>query len=139
MSFILSTSFTGLLLNTFFNIKSIPVVNTLQDIRKNKKLLIGGDGKYLSLITGTGEFDLKDIIDRMDGDKKYIYNFEINVNHIINSKGVILLNTLFRRVFMEMTKFYYDRIFVSGTKYFPDFASFSVHKHRNFSKLIEYW
>ena len=93
MSFILSTSFTGLLLNTFFNIKSIPVVNTLQDIRKNKKLLIGGDGKYLSLITGTGEFDLKDIIDRMDGDKKYIYNFEINVNHIINSKGVILLNT----------------------------------------------
>ena len=52
-SIIISKSFTGLLLNTFFKIKPIQLVNTLQDIRDNKNLKIMGTPGVLSKLSTT--------------------------------------------------------------------------------------
>ena len=136
MSFTISKSFTGLLLKTFFNIKYIPVVNTLEEIRDKKELSIGGDFNYLSGVAKIFHFDIDDILKRMDEDKNHFPNFATNAANVINSKSAILLNTLMSRVFMGMTKFYNDKIHLSSNKYFPEFATFLVNRQSKFSKII---
>ena len=70
-SLILSLSFNGLLLNTFFFIKSTPVVNTLEDIRDNKKLLIDGPHQYPQDVAKMNEFDIDDILFRIKQNEIY--------------------------------------------------------------------
>ena len=56
------------MLNSYFNIKSIPVVNTLQDIRNNKQLSIGGHYPYISYISNISKFHIDDILVRIKED-----------------------------------------------------------------------
>ena len=134
-SLILGFAFKGLLLNTFFIIKSTPVVNTLEDIRKNKHLLINGQLDYLPYLARINKFTIEDIITRMKETK----NITNTIEKIINGEGIIISDSLNTKKFISSAKFYNDKISVSESKYLPDYLSFIVHKNRNFTKIIEFW
>ena len=135
---VLSKAFTCLLLKTFFNMDFTPVVNSLQDIRDNKELLIGGNYRYISHIANVSNFDINDILARMNENLRYISGFGNIIEHIINGKGVLLYHTMMRKAIIDLAKFYNDKIYVSDHKYLPDFTSFLVHRERNSSKIIEF-
>ena len=71
---VLSKSFTGVLLESFFKVKTVPIVSSLQDIRDNKRLMIGGHHLYLSMFSKSYKYNLSDIIKRVDQDKDNALN-----------------------------------------------------------------
>ena len=136
---VLSLSFNGLLLNTFFNIKSIPVGNTLEDIRNNTELLIGGlQVYYLQWISSIRKFYISDIIERLDNDEEFFSNIRKGIENVINGKGVIILSSLYMKWVTHLARFYDNLLFISETKYLPDYISFVVHRHRNFTKFMKF-
>ena len=137
-SLILSKAFTCLLLDSFFYTKVIPIVRTLQDIQENKQLLIGGDYHSLSILTNIVKFDIKDLLARMNENKYPSSNIRKMIELIINGKGVVLFNTFIRRTFIDLAKFYNDKIYISDHKYLPDYTSFLVYKEQQSSKIIEF-
>ena len=138
-SLILNLAFNGLLLNTYFFIKSKPVVNTLQDIRNNKQLLIDGHYEYLSYMSKINKFDIDDILERMNQDKIHLPNMTNTLEHIINGKGIGLSTTGYIKTLLNLARFYNEKLFVSENKYLPDYQMFFVFKYQKFTKLIEFW
>ena len=136
-SLILSKSFNGLLLNSFFNIKFSPVVNTLEDIRNDKKITIYGIRKELSTITKTLHFDIDHILKRIPKIEEN-FNLTNSIELVAQEKAVMLINSLTKRTCMEIFDFYKERIHVSDKKYLPNFAIFIVHKKREYTKIIHY-
>ena len=135
---ILCQAFTGILLNSYFNIKSTPVVNTLQDIRDNKQLLIGGHFPYLQYISNISKFHIDDILARMQQDTKRLPRVRDSIEYIINGKGIVLYNTLVKRNYIEIVKFYKEKIYISENKYLPEIASFFIKRNQNFTKIVEF-
>ena len=137
-SLLLSKAFTGLLLNTFFYVNSIPVVTTLQDIRDNKQILVYGSIGYFKLIQRTNKFYLEDIINRTKNDREHFPSFKKTIENIVNGKAVILATSSTIKLATEMAMFYHDKLSVSKVKYFPEYLTFIVHRHREFTKIISF-
>ena len=68
VSLVLNQSYTSLLLNTYFNVKTTPVVQNLEDIRNNKDLLIVGIPEYLSRVSIDFNFKINDLLERIEKD-----------------------------------------------------------------------
>ena len=64
-SLILSKAFTGILLSSYFNITSKPVLTTLQDIRDNENLLIFGNHDNLLMWSKINKLNINDILRRI--------------------------------------------------------------------------
>ena len=84
----MSKAFTGLLLNTFFFMKNIPIVKTLQDIRENKNLLITGNSLTLSAISKFNKVDINDIITRIKENNYSQSPIRKVIELVINGGGV---------------------------------------------------
>ena len=133
-SLILSKSFTGLLLNSYFNIKYIPVVNTLQDIRNNKDVLIWANHGSISFNSKINHVDIDDIIERNKENKTHSFK---QIELIIKGNGVLLLSTSQRKAYIDRNKIYQDRLFISETKYLPNYVSFVVKRNQVFTEIVK--
>ena len=94
-SLIISKSFTSLLLRTFFELKPIPIVNTLKDIRDNKDLKLTGHIGYLETFSNEN-FNITDIIERMRIVSNQYKTYEKIIGGLINCDVVLLCPGFFR-------------------------------------------
>ena len=136
-SVILSKSFTGLLLNSFFNVKYEPIVKTLEDIRENKHILPWGD-KYLSLGSKDTNLNFNDIVKRIENNREIFTDLIKAVEMVLKGEAVLLYNSIQRRSFMNVFDSYENRIYVSSTKYLPNYSVFVVQKNREYTNIIQY-
>ena len=99
---ILSKAFTGLLLNTYFNVMWVPIVNDLQDIIDNKDINIAGEENLLKWFLVNYQYDQHAIngflarVDRYQEQVNYRERFHLDymiydplLNDIINGKTVL--------------------------------------------------
>ena len=123
-SLIISKSFNGLLLNSFFYVEHVPVVTTLQDILDNKPLNVRGSSnlRYLS----RENFNLTDIIEKAKKNKKNYTSYEIILKDVANGDLVLLANSILMRFIKFYSRTYLDRIVVSDTKYIPNYTTMYV-------------
>ena len=133
-SVVISYAFTGMLLNTFFNKKFIPIIDNIQDIRDNQQLLIWGFHDTLSKISKIHKLHIDDILERMKRNK-IIFEFKNLIEYVINGQGVVLHHSVGRKLFMEMTINYHDKLAIS-CKYLPDFSAFLVDRNKSFTNII---
>ena len=139
-SLILSKSFAGLLLNTYFNIKPTLVVNTIEDIRNNKEMVPYGPWRSLSFLSKSSNLDIDDIIERMkqfqkDNDLPELIEL---IENIVDGQTIAIYTSQQSRLLMEVFYSYKNRIFVSDHKYLPNYSVFFVHKNRKYTKIIHY-
>ena len=135
---ILTNSFTGLLLSTFFNIKSTPVVNTLQDIRDNSLIMIQADYQTISRISNDHDFYMDDLLIRIKEKMNFLTTMQKVVELVINGQAVCLHNSLQRKFFIDIASSYIDRILVSDTKYLPGYILFVVRLNNEYTKIVEF-
>ena len=140
-SFVLNKSFTSLLLNTYFNVKTTPVVESLEDIRERKELPISGLVNYFMLLKrNLKNFDVDDLLKRMykddDNFQDPIISHKI-AEKVINSKSVLIGNSFQREHFLIQNKYYHDKIVIPN-KYYQQIMLFYVKKQQPFSNEIHY-
>ena len=145
---ILTKAFTGNLLNTYFNPKFQPIVETLEDIYQKKQIKIASDTnntrKFLEKQSDSTDL-IDNICDRVNHFiKKYEYNpFNFDfVNEILASKMikgeiVILLNTNKCQFFVE----YFSRenlnFQISDKKYGPNRFNYMILRTHPAAKIVE--
>ena len=137
-SLILSKSFNGILLNSYFNVKYEPIVKTLEDIRDNKNIILSGNYHHLSKRSKENHFNINDILERIVNNKDIFPNNPDNIELVVKGEIVLFSNSIQRRTFMDVYDSYKDRIYISSTKYLPNYSVYAVHKNREYSKIIQY-
>ena len=136
---ILTKAFTGLLLNTYFNQKLIPIVETLEDIYLNKEISIASNSsefeEFSQRIDESNELK-SDILARMiEFEKKFNYS-ELNADKLkekflrklINGEIVIMTGSKIVQEFeagWEQEKSYFQ---ISSHKYSPNYSYYLVSK-----------
>lgn len=137
----LSKSFTGILLESFFNVKEVPIVTTLQDIRKNKRLGIGGHLVYLNVLTRNYKCDIKDIIGRLnkdpDNNPNGIFSPKI-AQKVIKHKTVMIVNSMTGQHFLELNYLQANKMVFTGFKQYRDYLSFIIPKKVSAAKVLDY-
>ena len=68
------------------------MVNTLQDIRDNKQLLIDGHHQYLSYMAYINKLDIVDILARMKEDEIHFKNMKNTLEHIIMEHKMVMVS-----------------------------------------------
>ena len=138
VSVVLNRSYTSLLLNTYFNVKTKPVVQSLSDIRNNKDLLIAGIREYLTLVNQDFKISIQDLLIRLEEDPD---NFPNPLNSyriaekVISGRSVLIGNSYISDAFLEQTKYHHDKLVVVD-KHLPEFLMFHVSKDFPISKEI---
>ena len=146
---VLSKAFTGLLLNTFFNVQSVPVVNDFQDIIHNKDINIACDENYLMWFLVKYQYDeytkntLLARVTRYQEQVKYRERFHLDhmiydplLNDIINGKTVLLTFTVLKDIYLHYYKYYQDDIANGDEKYYEMKLFQMVKKSLPFSKKL---
>ena len=140
VSLVLNQSYTSLLLNTYFNVKTTPVVQNLEDIRNNKDLLIVGIPEYLSRVSIDFNFKINDLLERIEKDPDNLPDPFISskiCEKILDGKSVLIGDTEQINTFMEHNKYYHDNLVVVD-KYLPEFISFYVSKNMPLANVVHY-
>ena len=130
---ILSKAFSGLLLNTYFNVKSVPIVNSLEDIINNQDINVAINLSSLKKnIQDTNLFDQKtekhlysrvskyqDQVDYISNYYKFgfIFVHDKLLEDVIMGKTVMIVHSLLRNRYFNYYKYYHDQIRVVEQKY----------------------
>ena len=141
---ILTKAFTGLLLNTYFNQKLLPIVETIQDIYLNKEISIAADSKifidYSKRIDEWNEFKSDILVRIIEFENKSNYSpadyFKDVFRKLINGKVVILMQSGKVREFemwWKQEKSYFE---TSSYKYSPNYSNYFVAKSNPIARLI---
>ena len=127
---ILSKAFTGLLLKTYFNVKSVPIVNSLQEVLDNHDMRITirnfSYNNMVKVITN----DTRWKIDR----KLNMGNLNINIynktifQEVIMGKSVLLQNSLERKLYLNNYKMWQDKLAVAEEVWNTTFTGFRIPK-----------
>ena len=136
---ILTKAFTGLLLNTYFNQKLVPIVETLEDIYLNKEISIASDSqRFIGLSEKLDESnELKNgILTRMiEFEKKFEFcepcldqYIEFFLRKLIKGEIVFMIGSQKVRDFEIRWKNERRNFKVSSHKYNPNHANFLVAK-----------
>ena len=146
---ILNKAFTGLLLNTFFNVKSVPIINDFKDIIDNKDINIAGQEIYLKWYLAKYEYDqdtsnrLQDRVGRYQKQVKYRERYHLNnmiydplLNDIINGKTVLLTFSHMRVIYLHHYKLYHREIALAEEKYYNMKVFQMVKKSISISKKL---
>ena len=140
VSLVVNKSYTSLLLNTYFNVKTTPIVQSLQDIRNNKDLLIAGIDKYLSIVNNKFKIKIEDIITRIKEDPdNYPYpitSYRI-AEKVINGKSVFIGNSEQSDNFFLINNNNHDKLVVVD-KYLSQFIAHYVIKYLPDAQLIHF-
>ena len=145
-SFIITKSFTSLLLNTYFKLIKVTVVESLEQLLDGDDCLIASTDQMLNLLNYYQVFDQKQIEVLTKRKLKYEENFELDdrkeisifnesvFNDVVEGKAIILLSSYGINYFLEYFKRDIERIVVSDHKYIKDFTGFLIHKTSIFGK-----
>ena len=128
------------MLNTYFNVKTTPIVENLSDVRQHDELLISGFAYYLNVLNKYFHFEIGDLLDRLNKDEDNLPHPNISpriAEKVINSKSVFIGNTFHSEQFMNLNKYYYDKLVIVN-KYYEQIMMFHVNKHHTFSKKVHY-
>ena len=137
-SAIVVKAFTINLLKSYFNVKSVPIVNSLDDIYNNKELILYSELNSIRKLNNSFEFDSRKIQDLLN--RSIIDNIQSNqpgqfLSKVINGKIVILRNTLIIEQITEIWKKWQKLFAVLQNKYLNGLVSFFVKKHIKYSSL----
>ena len=103
------------------------MVNTLQDIRDNKKLpLMGLPPNLLQL--STENLNFTDIIERIEKTIPHYYTVKQLIEDVVTGNLVLLYNSFYVKTMTFYARFYQDALFVSDSKYIPDYSALFVRK-----------
>ena len=135
---ILTKAFAGNLLNTYFNVKSVPIVNTLDDVYNNEELLLKSNS--IQFLKDYLEYDsskIKNLMNRaaqtqMKDDDEFL------LANVVKGDTVIMGNTLFINNFLERWNDWRMFLFVSNNKYLPGLVNYNVNKNHNLARLMKY-
>ena len=137
-SVIVVKAFTGNLLKSYFNVKSVPIVNSLDDIYNNKELILYSELNSIRKLNNSYGFDSNKVQDLLN--RSIIDNIQSNqpsqfLSRVINGKIVILRNSLIIEQITEVWKKWQKLFTVLQNKYLNSLANFFVKKHINYSSL----
>ena len=130
---ILTKALTGNLLNIYFNVKSVPIVNTLEDIYQNKELLLTTNHEILAALYQNKILDL--------AKAKELFNRTIHIQHngqtqtdllfkLIEGKIVMLENSMSIYYYLVQWNNWIHLLSISSYKYFPSNIGYRVNiKH----------
>ena len=145
---ILSKSFTGLLLNTYFNVKSVPIAQTLLDIHNDKNLLIATLADYFKLFSEDIDLPLEiknNIHERIaEFQSGYYFTkfFQIYdkyfVAKLIRGQLAVICDTVIRDSLTNKLKSYENSIHVSKNKYRPRYWSFLIHRENKLADNFKF-
>ena len=140
VSLVLNKSYTSLLLNTYFNVKTAPVVQSLEDIRHNKNLLIAGMHQYLSIINDRFLIYIEDILTRLnENHDNYPYPITSSkvAEKVLNGKSVFIGHSEQSDKFFAKNNNYYDKLVVAN-KFLSEYVAFYVVKQLPMSQSIHF-
>ena len=140
---ILTKAFTGNLLKTYFNVKSVPIVNTLDDVYSNKELLIEAQPGHIMQLENRYGIDSSKFYDLRERVDNYYENHkerddEFQISNIIWGKLALLITTLNIEIYLDRWKNWAHLFAVSKYKYLPQYAIFKVSKTLQTSKQLRF-
>ena len=137
-SFVLNKSFTSILLHTYFNVKTTPVVKSLEDVRKRKELSIYGIVQYFTRNLENFKFaDLLKRIEKVDDNFQDPITSQKIAQKVINSELIFIGSSFQREYFLSQNKYYNDKIVIAN-KYYQHIMIFHVEKQKPFSNEVHY-
>ena len=146
---ILTKAFTGLLLNTYFNIKFIPYAQTFQDIYQDQSFEVQG-GFDREIDSLADNFDIsKEIIDNIkDRSKSFSTKYNIkqgsvdidNVvfNKMINGKLISILDTATTNLIKSRYQKWVHLLSVSDKRYYNFQYCLIIQKNAKLTKIITF-
>ena len=138
-STIIVNCFASLLLNTYFHMKSVPLIDSIEDLVNNKQIMIHSVNRTLKHIKKLNTVKLtQNDIDELVNRAK-ILNIgipqdldDIFVN-IVNGKSVVMWNSFYIRRLLRRYICVQDKIVSSG-KYLFDHVTFRIDKRNVYRK-----
>jgi len=146
-STIIVNCFASLLLNTYFHIKSVPLIDSIEDLVNNKQIMIHSHNITLEYIKKINtikltENDIDELINRkMESDK--ILNILIErdrddiVVDIVNGKSVLMSDSISVKQLFQRYICVQDKI-VSTGKYLFDHVAFFIDKRNIYIKNVKF-
>lgn len=145
---ILCKAFSGLLLNTYFNIRKFPIVNDMRDIISNKHLEIAANPYQIKLLYLSGHLEIDHARELLTRINKFIE--ENNFNHdtdyfesyifrgLITGKTIIMCNSMVSEIYREHFRDYNGKFNVAENKYSMDHVNFIVSKKSHLYHLMKF-
>lgn len=138
---VLSKAFAGILLNSYSNVKIVTSVNSFLEIVDNKGLPVSGSNESLEKFSEEYQYNLDDILDRVNRDPDNFPDGILSVKaaeKVLKSESFLVVNTFQRKIFLDLTRNYHDKLVVADGKLFPEFMSLFVCKYKPFTKLVKF-
>ena len=138
---VLSKAFSGKLLETHFFVERLPIVNSLDELRNNKQIGLAAEHSFLLQIADLYNINLDDLLERskLDPDNYPMpFTSRLIAEKVINLKSVLMVTTLTKDMFLDLTKFYIDKLILLENKYFPEYLAMYVSKNLSHSSIVHY-
>ena len=143
---VLSKAFSGILLNSYFNVKSVPIVYTLEDLYHKKRLSIASVAGSFTRMSRFSEYPDHFLEESETRSQEYGNKAKLNTNllspkvfmEMTKGKTIILVDSLKSRTFSEQFRKFSDIFKVSEQKYSSQYSCFIVLKNENHSDLIKF-
>ena len=144
---ILTKAFNGLLLNTYFNVKYVPIVQTLQDVNENNDLKIMTIPFKLDSIHKGYNISaeiLKNLkrraTENREKDKVLFENVykETSIIDLIMGKHVIIGSSTHMNFLLDLYGYLANYFYVSEQKYQPVFDTLLIHKKHIIARQLKF-
>ena len=150
-SFILTKSFTGLLLNSYYNEEFVPLINDLGDVYQNEKFSIAGRHEILQrfehLIDNYSDYTPRNLLKRIskyesEVKSEFIHEKDVFspriIEDMIMGKSVILIDTNTVKSIVEIYSKYQNMFTVSKQAYLHQPGFFLAKKDHFLSDLVKF-
>ena len=141
---ILTKAFTGLLLETYFSIKYVPIVSNFDELLQQKELGIAGDASFFGSIKGNST-ELNGIWKRIG-----VFWLKTRYNptlHLFNGKFFkeVVLGKAFQLIPSHDAVYYAgqyqewnEKYHLSDEMYFPEFRNLVISRRHKLAKKVKY-
>ena len=150
---VLTKAFTGLLLETYFNVRSETLINSLEDLHERTDLEImspSGSGRttrFLKRISNLSGYEkmIKDIqirIEKFENETKpysqsYAQSIKV-INKVIKGKAVIICSSIHAKNYLKDFEMLSDRFSESRNKYGYSFTFHIINKKHSLRFLMKF-
>ena len=148
---ILTKAFTGVLLESYFSVKSVPIVNDLMDVHNNPELRVNAIMSYLSIIDKYHEYyslehsTTQSLIVRGEAFQKET-RFEITADlfdrsifeQIVQGRMILIINSLSVESYRDNFKMWKDMFTIAETSYLPSYLIYAVNKKMFLAEKAKY-
>lgn len=137
---IINKSFTELLLNKYFNVKLLPIVNDLGDLLDNHELGIAAENYWFYNVSSSlmEENEHAKLAKRkVDYPKNYMLDSSV-FEDVVARNVVLLCETLMSKRFLDSYQNWHDKFTVGKFKMGTNYASFKLKKKSPLKKVLVY-